>query len=253
MLTERIKSELVANEPLLRHRANEITVIPCCVNTSRFSVANKARAAYRQERGWTDRRVLVYTGKLGTWYLADEMARFFAAARQRDARFFFQVLTQDDSTLIKQALEMAGVSEDDFDIRFAPPEQLPLLLMAADASISFRKGEYSKLAASPTKVGESLAAGLPVVTNAGIGDCDQMLKNHGLGVILSDFSEAEYRRAAGELCALIEDENTSHRCREYAGQELSLSRVGGPRYAAMYERLLDAPSLAIASQAAEPV
>ena len=242
MLTQRIKDELIHREPTLRQRADDITVIPCCVDISRFVVTQSARNAYRQERGWNGRYVLVYVGKVGTWYLAEEMVHFFAVAHCVDAKFFFQVLTQDDPRPIQHAFGAMGISKADYDIRFAPPEQLPTILAAADASISFRKGEYSRLAASPTKVGESLAAGLPLVTNAGIGDCDQILTTHRLGIILREFSEAEYQLAVKDLCQLLADNQISQRCREFAEQELSLSRVGGSRYASVYRKLLSIKS-----------
>jgi glycosyltransferase involved in cell wall biosynthesis len=253
MLTHRIKEELIGSEPALQERAAEIQVIPCCVDIEKFPIDPQQRTAYRQERGWNDRLVVTYVGKVGTWYLPDEMARFFAAAQQRDSRFFFQVLTQSDPAPMQQALEGAGVQPKDYDIRFAPPRELPLILTACDASISFRKGEYSRLAASPTKVAECLAAGLPLVTNAGIGDCDQMLKTHRLGVVIAEHSDKEYRRAADELCALLEGEDgiVAQRCREFAERELSLSKVGRPRYTAVYERLLGIPVSAGASRAAE--
>jgi glycosyltransferase involved in cell wall biosynthesis len=206
-------------------------------------VTAAVRANYRRTRGWDDRLVLTYVGKLSHWYLPDEMARFFAAARKSDPRFFFQILTQSEPELMKQALEKAGVEPADYDIRFAPPAELPLILAASDAGISLRCGETSKPAVSPTKLGECLAAGLPVVTNAGVGDCDQMLGEHRLGVVLRDFSDSDYLRAADELSELLTEDDIARRCREFAERELSLAEVGGPRYAAVYERLLGAPNL----------
>jgi glycosyltransferase involved in cell wall biosynthesis len=165
------------------------------------------------------------------------MARFFAIAKQQDSRFFFQVLTQSDPALIRRELEEAGVTDEDYDVRYATPDELPLILNSSDAGISFIRPCYSKLASSPTKVGEYLAAGLPVVVNAGIGDCDEMVKLNNLGVIVEDFSEGEFKRAACELSAALDDEAVAGRCRDYADRELSLEKVGGPRYAAIYERL----------------
>src|SRR5262245_52657796 len=133
MLTERIKQELTENEPLLEERTSDIQVIPYCVDTSRFLGAKVSRSSYRQARGWTDRRVITYVGKLGTWYLPDEMARFFATARKQDPRFFFQVLTQSDGAAMRQALSAAGVADGDYDIRFAAEDELPLILAASDA------------------------------------------------------------------------------------------------------------------------
>ena len=251
MLTHRIKHELVKKEPALHHRANSIHVIPCCVDVERFSIDREQRLAYRDKRGWTERRVLTYVGKLGTWYLAEEMARFFARARLRDSRLFFQVLTQSDPAPMQQALQANGVSSEDYEIRFARPDDLPILLAASDAGISFIRAAYSKRASSPTKLGEYFAAGLPIVANAGVGDIDEIVDAHRLGVIVHDYSDEGYDNAAIKLSTLLEDESAARRCREFAGQSLSLSKVGGPRYGAIYEYLFDTANSQSLLEAAE--
>lgn len=242
MLTRRIKGELVAQEPALANRADDIEVIPCCADTERFHLPDEKRQAYRHQRGWENRRVLTYVGKIGTWYLPDEMAQFFAIARRQDPRMFLQVLTQSDSAPMCRGLVAAGVSAEDWDVRFAAPEELPLLLAASDAGLSFIRASYSKRASSPTKVGEYLAAGLPVVANAGIGDCDALLTLQPVGVVVHAFDEGAYQRAAADLTRLLDDPRTPEHCRRCAEQELSLHGIGGPRYAAVYARCLRRPA-----------
>jgi glycosyltransferase involved in cell wall biosynthesis len=240
MLTDRIKRDLTRDEPMLAERADDITVIPCCVDTARFNVDQEAREAYRQMRDWTGRLVLTYVGKLGLWYLPDEMARFFAAAVTKDSRFFFQVLTQSDASSIRAALAKYGVRGKDYDIRFAAPSELPKILAASDAGISLIQACNSKRASSPTKIGEYLAAGLPVVVNAGVGDGDRMMKDHRVGVVLREFSAEAHRQAADELLVLLESSETASTCRVCAWRVLSLDEVGGPRYGEVYSRLFDA-------------
>ncbi len=241
MLTERIKNELLKTEPTLARRADDITVIPCCVDTARFNISDEQRNAYRAERGWQNKRAITYTGKIGTWYLHDEMARFFAFAWRRDARCFFQVLTQSDPVPLKQSLDQYSVPADAYDIRFVPREQVPLVLTACDAGLSFIRACYSKLSSSPTKNGEYLAAGLPLIINAGIGDSDEQTEKHQLGVVLREFSSEEFQRGVSELEGFLAAAETKKRCRKFAAGELSLAAVGGPRYAAIYDRLLLQP------------
>lgn len=238
MLTERIKNELLKTEPTLANRADDITVIPCCVDTTRFNITDEQRNAYRAARRWQDKCVITYTGKIGTWYLHDEMARFFAFAWGRDSRFFFQVMTQSDPSPLQRALNQYGVPTDAYNIRFVPREQVPLVLSACDAGLSFIRACYSKLSSSPTKNGEYLAAGLPLIINAGIGDGDEQVKSHRLGIVLRDFSDDELQRGTSELVTLLSADDTQKRCREFAADKLSLSVVGGPRYTAIYNRLL---------------
>jgi glycosyltransferase involved in cell wall biosynthesis len=237
LLTEAIKADLVRTDPVLRERACDIEVIPCCVPVERFILDAEERRLERRRRGWGGRRVLAYVGKLGTWYLVEEMARFFAVARQEDSRFFFQVLTQSEPSSMRRALKDAGVPPEAFDIGHVEPEEVPGVLCAADAGISFIRPCYSKRSSSPTKVAEYLAAGLPVVSTQGIGDCDEILARPNLGVVVERLDEAEYRRAARGLLRLLDDPATPALCRKFAERELSLGRIGGPRYVSVYERL----------------
>ncbi len=61
--------------------------------------------------------------------------------------------------------------------------------MAAQLGLSFVRPCPSKVSSSPTKIGEYLAAGLPVISTAGIGDVDELL------------DRVERRRAGPELHA----------------------------------------------------
>jgi glycosyltransferase involved in cell wall biosynthesis len=238
MLTRRIKEELTATRPHLRNRTRDIEVIPCCIDAKKFAIPQRDRQAYRRLRGWSGRRVLVYAGKLGGWYLTQEMIDFFAAVHRVDDRYFLQVLTQGDQEMIGALLIAAGLPHEDFDVRCVSPDDLPLILAACDAGVSFIKPSYSKIASSPTKVGEYLGAGLPVITNSGIGDCDDMFRDPRLGVVISEFTRAEYRRAALRLSQMLEDPSGADYRRCYALAKLSIQNVGGPRYAAVYDRLL---------------
>lgn len=238
VLTETVRGDLsVPGGPLAARAPADTTVIPCCVDLGRAPWDETARAAERARRGFDGRRVLVYAGKLGMWYLDAETARFFARAHRRDPRFFLQVLTASPADALRRALAQAGVPQDAFDVRAVPPAEVPAVLRASDAGLSFIKPCVSKRSSSPTKVGEYLAAGLPVVSTAGIGDCDRQLAD-GRGVLLPSLDEAACDAAAAALVALLDDPDTRRRCRAFAEAELSLDAVGGPRYAAVYERAL---------------
>jgi len=242
MLTDRIKTDLLRDEPALRLRGEDIQVIPCCVDTSRFHPDEGARARYRQEREWDNRLVITYVGKIGLWYMVKEMAQFFAVARNLDSRFFFQVLTQSEPKPMLDALREFGVPAESYDIRYLPPELLPNVLLASDVGISLIRACNSKRASSPTKMGEYLAAGLPVVLNAGIGDCDELARRNRIGVVLNGFDEQDFLLAARELLEVLDRNDIRMTCREVAEREFSLTRVGGPRYVSVYERLIGKPN-----------
>ncbi len=92
------------------------------------------------------------------------------------------------------------------------------------------------MSCSPTKVGEYWAAGLPVVSNSGIGDTEDIVRECGVGVIVDDFSPAGMLEAARALSALLADPATAGRCRQAARDHYSLDAAVA-RQIELYQRL----------------
>ena len=79
--------------------------------------------------------------------------------------------------------------------------------------------------ATPTKVGEFLSCGRPVVVNAQLGDLDELLPRYDCGVVVADHSPGEIRRAADEIERLVGDPGTPARCRALAETHFDLDRA----------------------------
>jgi len=155
----------------------------------------------------------------------------------------WQVWTQSDPRRLRRRLAERGVNGR-VAIGSVPAEALPAKLAGSQAGLSFRKPGLSALAASPTKVGEYLAAGLPVIASPGVGDTDALLTGHEatgrapVGVIVRRFSKEAYREAVLQLAALLNDPDTPKRCRRAAEEHLDLTRVGWARYRQVYNTLI---------------
>jgi glycosyltransferase involved in cell wall biosynthesis len=103
--------------------------------------------------------------------------------------------------------------------------------------LSFRKATFAQIGASPTKIPEYLAVGLPVVCNAGVGDVDELLTSERVGVVLQSFDDVAYQAAAAEAIRLAEDDEVRARCKHVARTRFDLNSIGGQRYRALYKRL----------------
>src|SRR4030095_7939176 len=117
-------------------------------------------------------------------YLVEEMGRFFRAFKECCPDAFLRILSVSLPAQASAALKRAGLTEHDFVIEAASPAEVPVYLRHARLGISFRKPSFAQIAASPTKIPEYLAAGLPVVCNAGIGDMDELIEREQVGVVL---------------------------------------------------------------------
>lgn len=216
-----------------------VEVIPCCIDPQRFASAEMLdREAIRRELNFDGRRVFVYVGSFGGWYLTDEMARFFAQAHRQNPDTFSLILTQSDCEMVKEKLVAQGIAEKDFLIKKVSPAEVPKYLKAADAAISFIKACYSKQSSSPTKIAEYLAAGLPIVSNSGVGDLDRLIAGEKVGVVIKDFTESDYAEALTAIDKFLIDKNSREHCRRIAHQKFDLEEVAGKNYRRIYRRLL---------------
>jgi glycosyltransferase involved in cell wall biosynthesis len=199
-LTEAGRDQLLTR-PELPGADDRISVIPCCVDFDHFPLAGpQQRSAAREELDIAPgKRVLAYLGSLGSWYMLDEMLDFFRvyASRPGEARFLF--VTPEDPGPIFEAAAKSGVNSRNLIILPATREEVPHLMAAADLGIFFIKPVFSKTASSPTKMGEMLAVGLPIVANAGVGDVERMIDQMGCGVAIDEFTGKSYEHALDQL------------------------------------------------------
>ena len=205
-----------------------LAVIPCCVDRERASPA-----AVRAPRPLT----LAYAGKLGGLYMTTAILQFFSLVKETVPDSRFEIWTQSDPGPLEKGLREHGLREDTLVGCSSPAELLLRLGSQSDAAVSFIRPCVSKLASSPTKIPEYLAAGLPVVANRGIGDMDELFAQEGVGVTVADFSPEALRRGVEQLLHLLDDREIRNRCRDTAARHFDLERVGWSRYRGMYQQL----------------
>jgi glycosyltransferase involved in cell wall biosynthesis len=215
-----------------------VEVIPCCVDLQKFAVVNEdLRNEMRRKLNIENRFVIVYVGSFGGFYMADEVAEFYATAKQQNPNTFALILTQTPKEMIQPLLESKGYTDKDFFIRKVSPKEVPAYLSPADVAISFIKPCYSKLSSSPTKNAEYLACGLPIIANSGVGDVKEHTLSDNVGVIIENFNEEEYSKAMQNVIELTKFNDLSERCRKSAKERYNLVSVGGVKYRQIYKKL----------------
>jgi glycosyltransferase involved in cell wall biosynthesis len=80
--------------------------------------------------------------------------------------------------------------------------------------------------------------GLPILTNAGIGDTEKELIEDRTGVVLREFDQESIDSAVEDIIRVLsEGEQVRMRCRASAEKRYSLENVGGPAYRRIYRRV----------------
>jgi glycosyltransferase involved in cell wall biosynthesis len=174
-----------------------VSVIPCCADMSHFSLTdNNQKKESRERLGLQDDILVIsYLGSVGTWYMLDEMIQFFKTLKGRYSTAKFLFITHTPRQVIDQRIAAFGLSQEDFIITQAVRKDVPTLVKASDINISFIRPVYSKISSSPTKLGEVLSMGIPVIVNSGVGDVQQTVEKANAGFVLQNFNTEDFEKA----------------------------------------------------------
>ncbi len=179
-----------------------ISVIPCCVDTSRFDInkldVNK-QEQLKIQYNFKDKFVLSYLGSTGTWYMLDEMLDFFVELKKQQTNAVFFFISGEDKDFIIGKAKAKGIVESDIVIVKANYTEVPLYLSLSNAAVFFIKPAYSKKASSPVKQGELMSMGIPIICNAGVGDTDAIIEKYKCGYVIETFDENSYANASQSL------------------------------------------------------
>lgn len=168
---------------------SKVEVIPCATDFELFEVNSeiKKKTAKMNLNLSPETFVLTYIGSIGTWYMLDEMFHFFKLLKSAKPGAKFLILTGEHENTIYDAAKKIDISKEDLIIRFVQRKNIPSVAHASDASIFFIKPSFSKLSSSPTKMGELLAMGIPIICNSGVGDVRSFVEENGVGLFTEKF------------------------------------------------------------------
>lgn len=183
-----------------------IKVIPGCADLSLF---------HPKDVGSAPEFGVVYSGSLGTWYMTEQIVAFARSASRRFGRALMLTPQVDEA-------RRAGANGDWVEVRSVTADEVPAWLRRARAAMFFIRPTQAKRTSFPVKLAEALATGLPVVTNRGIGDLDDVIEAERVGVFVEDFGAVAYDEACQRLSELLEDSTTPQRCRSLAEKRYSL-------------------------------
>ena len=217
-----------------------VSVIPCCADMDLFSLNDsEQRAAARNLLGIASGRfVLSYLGSVGAWYMLDEMLKFFVALKRKYPDALFLFITHSDPLMIRKKANEHGLKEGDLLIREARRKEVPGMIKASDINISFIKPVYSKISSSPTKLGEVLSMGIPVIVNAGVGDVEEIVRVTGSGIAVKGFDDATLKETVEKIPELLLRDGK--RIRELSASIFDLQK-GIARYEQVYRELFADP------------
>lgn len=186
-----------------------LSMIPCSADLSLFNakkIDKQQQQSMAAQLGINQGDLVVsYLGSIGGWYLTDEMMRFCKLLYQKRRCVKFLFISPHQHELIKKMAASHEIPADSVITVKANREEVPMLLSLSDYSLFFIKPCYSKLSSSPTKHGEIMGMGIPVITNRGVGDVDEIVQKYNGGLMVADFTDLSFQEIIGQIDEAIFD------------------------------------------------
>lgn len=222
-----------------------LEVIPCSVDLDLFDpgkisneVKNKLRDDFKINKSDF---VVSYLGSLGGWYMTDEMLQSCKAIADKIPAAKFLFITPHEHEVIFGAAAKFGIDPKKIIVTHAQRHEVPQYLSLSDYSIFFIKPCYSKKSSSPTKHGEIMAMGIPVITNCGVGDVADIVARYHSGIVLDQLDEQHFETTAMKIAKEISEETVvnSAEIREGAREYYDLDKAV-QKYKKIYDEVLSA-------------
>ncbi len=244
VLTESAKATLKDGEArvrLARGSAREIpiAVVPCCVDSNRYRPLPPDMELARHH-GLESSVVIGNIGAFNRRYMTTEMFRFAFHLKTHRPDLRFVYLTAHDPAAVTRTAREAGLHDEDVLVLEVDPYEVPRWLSLFRLGVFFLRPSYAAKASSFTKLGEFLAAGVPVATNTGVGDLDRILAGDRCGLLLPGLTDRELSSFARKALPLLEGpsvpDEARNNCRSCAITHFALEQ-GVVRYRAIYDAL----------------
>ena len=122
------------------------------------------------------------------------MLDFFKCLQIKNPNTKFLFITKDSPKLILEKAKSKKTDVSSIKIKPSSREMMPSYIGLSDFSIFFILPVFSKKASSPTKMGEIMNLGIPIICNSGVGDVDEIMEKSMPELLVKDFTNDEYDR-----------------------------------------------------------
>ena len=230
LLTNKVKDEICR---ISETNYDKLTVIPCCADFNHFTLQTESKKLSSRKILGIPNNSLVFgfLGSVGPMYLLDDYFKFIELIYKRyaliDIDVFGLLITNDlnAANLAKQRIVDENLNQN-IIVLSTSRSQVPELLHSLDVLISFISSTYARQASSPTKIAESFACGIPIISNQGVGDVEDHINDINGGKIISNTLQETLEKMLPSLDEIValDREKIRNKAKEFLSLDIALQR-----------------------------
>lgn len=238
VLTKKVVNEIVK---IANIKTTNITVIPCCADFNHFSLqTEKKRLQIRTLLKIPENSLVFgYLGSIGPMYLLKDYLQFLELMHQENIGLeenIFGLIITNDLVMAEEVINenVSQELKENIMTLSATRDEVPKILHSLDILVSFISVTYARQAASPTKIAESFATGIPVISNKGVGDVEEQVFAVEGGIVIDDTSTKNLKQLILQIKGVLNLDRANIRLK--AGEFLSLD-IAIERYKDVYSKI----------------
>jgi glycosyltransferase involved in cell wall biosynthesis len=206
-----------------------VIVIPTCVDFNEFKrIEHSARPCSLN---------IGYLGSVDTAY---DFTKFCFLISQLlevyEGSIHLKVLTNQSAEDVSALIPKKILPQLKLEVKYVERAKLSEEISSFDFLGFCLKENFSIVASMPTKIGETLACGVPIVCNSFNSDIDRLLEDNEAGMIY-DFKKNLSEIQIKKLFDLLENKNTALKCSWVANEYFSLEK-GASKYLNLYSQTI---------------
>lgn len=131
---------------------------------------------------------LVYSGTLDGWTSPELLAKTYRQILEHNTQhnFVLNIYTTSNQELIHKAFNAEGIDSSKYFVQRLKADEVAAKLRQNDIGILVRESSVVNEVSFPVKLGEYLAAGLPVIINSALIGAGEFVLKHNVGVVLDE-------------------------------------------------------------------
>lgn len=125
------------------------------------------------------------------------------------------IINKGEHTKIKNILNQFNL-KNKFELKYIPPYEINNEIFGSDFGVFFPVRGFYLTGYFPTKLGEFLSCGVPVITCKINNHVDSILRDNKIGLIIEDLDNINYQNINMEILSMLNDKNIKKRCTSIA-------------------------------------
>tara|TARA_Y100000590_G_scaffold465489_1_gene637942 strand:+ start:9327 stop:10517 length:1191 start_codon:yes stop_codon:yes gene_type:complete len=207
--------------------SNKFYVIPTCTDLDLFYPKSSIR---------NKKFIITHLGAIGTRYHFKKVLEFFLIMDSLISSELL-IINKGEHDLIKKLLDQFSIDSSKYKILKTQYYKVPYYINQSSIGVFFPKEGYYLNGYFPTKLGEFLGCGKPIVCGNINKDVEEIITKNDIGIIIDNKVENKnLLNSCKKIIKIKKDKRISNRCRLAAKSHFS-SFDGSKKYSKIYNNL----------------